>query len=502
MTRYSLIYAVLPVLAMTSVSQAVIITSLNTAFTQNFDGMGGGTTATLPTDWKMSPAGNAGNSYDNVANVTATTAAAVSGLPTAGGRYNWGNGTTTVDRAVGFMTSGGYASPNSIYTQYTNNTGSTITGLNLAFDYERYRINTAAAIVTFGYATLGTDTAYTAASGGDSGAFSTGASAYNFTTGTVVNKTFSISSLNIANNASIYLRWNFNTTGSNSQGIGLDNFSVTAIGATGNNTTITAPATAAFGRVMQGSNPAALSVTLTKTGSDTTTYSTAVTGIATASAGGSIAGGSQSPTVSVDLSSTAAVGAITGTVVIDNLATTSAAALQGSADANDTINLNGSIYAPAAILASGSTYGSVGSGTLVGSNGNYDLLQISPTDTNATKNQGYVDVSVSGTLIAPTIILIDLLTNTLSTDLKIALDAAGLSTITTGGVLATYPGYDLAISFNSSTAPFQFEYDFTQVAGFGSSTNQVIGIAVIPEPTSLAILGLTAVGMLRRRRAV
>lgn len=110
--------------------------------------------------------------------------------------------------------------------QYVNNTGSTITELAIAFDIERYRINAAAANVTFFTSTDGTT--WTAQTAGDSGAFATGANAYNFTNGTVVNKSFNLTGLTIGTGAAIYLRWNFDTTGANSQGLGLDNVSLTA----------------------------------------------------------------------------------------------------------------------------------------------------------------------------------------------------------------------------------------------------------------------------------
>ena len=220
--------AMLTVLSGTlSVSTAQVSIPGTSPVVQNFDSIGATTTAALPASWKMSVAGaglTAG--YATVANVTAVTQGASTGSPSTGGRYNWGNGTTTTDRAVGFMTSSGYASPNSVMVQYTNNTGSTITALAIAFDIERYRINTAAASVTFFTSTDGAT--WTAQTAGDSGAFATGASAYNFTTGTVVNKSLSVSGLSIGTAASIYLKWNFDTVGSNSQGLGLDNVSVTA----------------------------------------------------------------------------------------------------------------------------------------------------------------------------------------------------------------------------------------------------------------------------------
>lgn len=193
--------------------------------TENFT-IGTLATASLPSNWKISPAGASSPTWSAAGNLTATVNAASSGSPTASGAYNWGNATTTTDRAIGISSSGSYASPNSIMAYYKNTSGIQINDIEMSFDYERYRINSAACSITFFTSTDGV--VWTARTAGDSGAFSTGSSAYNFTTGTVVSKSFTLSGLNIPNNGSLYLRWNFNTTGANSQGVGLDNVSLTA----------------------------------------------------------------------------------------------------------------------------------------------------------------------------------------------------------------------------------------------------------------------------------
>src|SRR5260221_202618 len=67
-------------------------------------------------------------------------------------------------------------------------------------------------------------------SSGDTGAFSTGSSSYTFTAAsgqTVVSKTVAVTGLSIINGSSYYIRWNFDTTGANSQGLGLDNLVLT-----------------------------------------------------------------------------------------------------------------------------------------------------------------------------------------------------------------------------------------------------------------------------------
>jgi len=203
----------------------IVINALNVANVTNFDSMGASATAAVPAGYRVTAAGDTIVDWADVTNVTATLQQASSGTPTTGSRYNWGQ--TASDRSLGFMTSGSYDNPNSIMGAFTNSTGSLITGLNLAFDYERFRINTAAASVAF-FTSINGST-WTARTAGDSGAFSTGTNAYNFAAGTVVNRSFSVTGLSIANASTFYLRWAFDTTGANSQGIGLDNVSVTAV---------------------------------------------------------------------------------------------------------------------------------------------------------------------------------------------------------------------------------------------------------------------------------
>lgn len=219
------LFTVLIVCLVSGFSAKAQISLTLSGYTENFD-IGTSTTASLPSGFKMSPAGASSPTWSNSGNFSAVSQGASSGSPSQGGRYNWGNGTSTSDRAIGFMTSGSYGSPNSIMADFTNNTGSTISSLELSYDYERYRINTAAASVSFYYSLDGST--WTLASAGNSGAFTTGSSSYTFSGGTVVSKSFTLTGLSIASGSDFYLRWSFETTGSNSQGIGLDNLSVSA----------------------------------------------------------------------------------------------------------------------------------------------------------------------------------------------------------------------------------------------------------------------------------
>jgi hypothetical protein len=181
-------------------------------------------TSALPTAWSIQQ----GSSPTWAGGSNATTQTANAGSPNTGGQYAWGNSDNT-DRSVGAMTSGSFASPNSLMAKYVNTNSQAISQLSINYKIKRYRTNTSAVSIQFYYSTNGTS--WTAVSAGDMAAstFGTAASAYNFGSPSIYTApTFNITGLNIANSTNIYLRWNLNTTGSNSQGIGLDDISVTA----------------------------------------------------------------------------------------------------------------------------------------------------------------------------------------------------------------------------------------------------------------------------------
>jgi hypothetical protein len=204
------------------VANAQISVTNSTPITENFDGMAA--TTNLPTNWRIR---QSSASPTWATGLLATTQQASGGAPTAGGTYNWGS--TASERAVGAMTSGSFASPNNLMVHLQNNGGSNITDLAISYNAERYRINSALASVQFYYSLDGTS--WTAVTAGDIAAssFPTGTSAYTFATPLVVNvSSFNISSLAITPTSDFYLRWNLNTTGGNSQGIGIDDVSIAA----------------------------------------------------------------------------------------------------------------------------------------------------------------------------------------------------------------------------------------------------------------------------------
>ena len=244
------------VLMFSSFSWGQISIPSTTTINENFDSMSNSATAALPANWKFSVAGAAAPTWAAALNFTAVNNQASSGTPATGARYNWGT-TAATDRALGIMTSAGYASPNSIMAYYRNTNVASLTQLNITYNLERYRINTAAASVQFYYSTDGST--WTSITAGDVAAASlpTGASAYNFTPGLTIPVSFSITGLTISSNSDIYLRWNLNTTGSNSQGIGIDDVGVTATFSG-----CTPPSDPPAGAIISGTTPACTNTTL------------------------------------------------------------------------------------------------------------------------------------------------------------------------------------------------------------------------------------------------
>ena len=208
------------------------ITATGTAYTQNFDGMGSSSTATLPTGFRVNgngatPSWNTGTTATTVAAGTSGTGALTSS--SGGGTYNFANGVTasSTDRALGFLTSGSYASPNSIILRITNNTGVAISNLNISFDYEKYRAGTRAWNLTFFHGNSVNPTI--SETTGDHSYAVDGANAV-VNPPTSINKSISLTGLSIANGTDYYLKWT--STGlagsSNSQGIAIDNLNITA----------------------------------------------------------------------------------------------------------------------------------------------------------------------------------------------------------------------------------------------------------------------------------
>jgi len=201
--------------------------SLSSAtYTQNFDAA---TASALPTGWKV----GGSDSYSAAVTVSTvgTTGSTLASTLTATNSGVVGLFKDSAsDQAIGILTTGSVTSPKSVYFAFTNNTGSTVTALSLAWDYEKFRSGTRAFDWTlFGGTTNAVDTAITA------GNKSYAADAANTTIYMSNNElvsaaTASVTGLTLAAGGTYYLEWKLTGNGgsTNGQALGIDNFSLTA----------------------------------------------------------------------------------------------------------------------------------------------------------------------------------------------------------------------------------------------------------------------------------
>jgi predicted extracellular nuclease/methionine-rich copper-binding protein CopC len=218
-------------------AQTFSLTTLGVAQTENFDGMGSSGTATLPTGFRgPTAAGDIGTDWASGGTATLTalgsTGAGAVTSTSSGAFINWGNGVTATatDRAIGHLNSSSVLSPKSITYAFTNNTGSTITDLEIKFDYEKYR--SANRAWTYNFFHGSTSIATTAATAGDHAYPTDGTNATILNPPATESKTVNLTGLSIANGGVYYLRWTLTGTGgsSNGMGLGIDNFSIKASG--------------------------------------------------------------------------------------------------------------------------------------------------------------------------------------------------------------------------------------------------------------------------------
>ncbi len=198
--------------------------------TENFTSLGTSGTATLPSGWRV----NNTNAYSTGTTATTqaagTTGAGVLTGSSFGGTYNFANGITgsSTERALGFLTSGSYTSPRFIFVQFTNNSGSTISSIDISFDYEKYRSGSRAFDMNFFHGSDGSS--WTANSSGDQSYSADADNTTVYNPPTTISKSFTITGVNIANGNNYYLMWSYTGNGgsTNGQGLGIDNISITA----------------------------------------------------------------------------------------------------------------------------------------------------------------------------------------------------------------------------------------------------------------------------------
>lgn len=219
----------------------ISLTTIGTPYTQDFNTLvNTGTSSTLPAGWFFNESGTGANS----------TYTAGTGSSATGDTYSFG--TAAADRALGGLLSGSVTP--TFGASFTNNTGSIITSIDLAFIGEQWRMGTAGRVdrIDFQYSvnatslitgawtdvntldfTAPTTTGVTGALNGNSAANRTSISS-------------SITSLSIAIGATFWIRWNdLNASGSD-DGLSVDDFSLTPFTTSSNTITTTAVATSPF----------------------------------------------------------------------------------------------------------------------------------------------------------------------------------------------------------------------------------------------------------------
>ena len=223
----------------------ISLTTSGTAYTQNFDGLGTNTGGSLaqdavgPIDLAVLLRGWAAIEGGTAANQTYT---AGTGSIGTGDTYNFANTTATGDRALGSLQSGSLTSV--FGAGFTNDTGGTITALDIAYIGELYRLGAAGRTdrldfeISYGATGLG-DTAATwipvdaldysvTTAAGTATGIKDGNLAANRTS---VSGT--LSGLTIASGTSFWIRWtDFNASGAD-DGLAIDNFSLTPTAAVG-----------------------------------------------------------------------------------------------------------------------------------------------------------------------------------------------------------------------------------------------------------------------------
>lgn len=207
----------------------ISIPSVGTPVTQNFDGLAvSGTSSTVPSGWAFSEAGANANSI-----YTAGT-----GSSNAGDSYSFGSAAST-ERAFGGLQSGNLVP--TIGASFVNNTGTVINGLAISYKGEQWRIGSlnradrlnfeysldATSLTTGSWISVAALNFAAPTITGPTGALDGNAAANQ----TLISST--ISSLNIASGATVWIRWtSFDATGAD-DGLAIDDFSLTAQGTGG-----------------------------------------------------------------------------------------------------------------------------------------------------------------------------------------------------------------------------------------------------------------------------
>ncbi|MEO8434883.1 MAG: DUF4214 domain-containing protein [Pyrinomonadaceae bacterium] len=220
------------------VVEALSVTTFGVPITQNFNTLPASGSATFTNDSTLP-------GWYSARTGTGTTIVANDGVSNAGNLYSYGTGANT-DRALGSLGSGNAAIGNLFWgILLTNNTGGTMTSLDVSYTGEQWR-NSAAAAQTAAFSYI-TGVGLTG-SLADFQAAGTAVTALDFTspvTGGVASaldgnaaanrtaKSFTITGLSVANGDSILLRWSDPDHTGSDHGLSIDDFSATPQGSGG-----------------------------------------------------------------------------------------------------------------------------------------------------------------------------------------------------------------------------------------------------------------------------
>ncbi|MBP9144690.1 MAG: hypothetical protein KBI44_09425, partial [Thermoanaerobaculia bacterium] len=225
-------------LALSSAEAQVSLTTLGSPYTQNFDTLA--TTGTANA-WNDNSTLTGWYSQFSLVPASPTTYRADAGASNTGAIYSYGTGTAT-ERAFGSASSG---TPGTILNavRFVNNTGSTITSLDVTYNGEQWRNggNTAVHQLDFQYqvaaATVVTDANTPTTGWLDSNALdftspTVGATAAALDGNAAANRTALASTITVtvANGEEIWLRWSDINDGGNDHGLSVDDLSVTPQG--------------------------------------------------------------------------------------------------------------------------------------------------------------------------------------------------------------------------------------------------------------------------------
>jgi uncharacterized delta-60 repeat protein/uncharacterized repeat protein (TIGR01451 family) len=222
---------------------AVNLNTVETPAVEQFNTIGTSATASLPADFKADKQTVERTVGSYASAVTATEQRAGNNMSStaANGIYNYaaGDPTTVTERAVGFISSAAATKSGNLYAKYTNTTGASLSALRISYDVERYRNGSNAAGFRYQLfvSATGASGSWVSAGANFQTAFAANADNNGCTPAPCETKSVSGQLLSIpalANNADIYLAWNYSVsagaTTSNAQGLGIDNISVTPIG--------------------------------------------------------------------------------------------------------------------------------------------------------------------------------------------------------------------------------------------------------------------------------